>query len=214
MSKLLLVALLFVAVPVAAQDLGPEELVKKVTAEVMDAIKSDKQLAAGDKQKAMKLAQEKILPHVDFEEATRLAVARGWKQASPEQQKKLVTEFKNMLVRTYSNAISAYEGQEMKVLPSRVKPGDTDATVRNQFLRPGGKPVLVDYSMKKTDQGWKIYDIVVEGVSLVLTYRSEFDAVVKQEGVDGLIKRLAQKNSPAAVGGSAPKPAAKKVESK
>jgi phospholipid transport system substrate-binding protein len=205
MTRLLIALALFFAVPALAQELGPEELVKKVTSEVMAAIKSDKQLAAGDKQKAMKLAEEKILPHVDFEEATRLAVGRGWAQASAEQKKRLVTEFRNMLVRTYSNAISAYEGQTMNVLPSRVKPGDSEATVRNQFVRPGGKPVLVDYSMRKTDKGWKIYDIVVEGVSLVLTYRSEFDAVVKQEGVDGLIKRLAAKNTPAAVGGTSSK---------
>jgi phospholipid transport system substrate-binding protein len=189
-----------------AQESEPEALVKKITEEVLAAVKSDKQLAAGDRQKAVKLAEEKILPHVDFEEATRLAVGRGWKEASPEQRKKLIAEFRNMLVRTYSNAIGGYEGQTMKVLPSRVKPGDTEATVRNQFIRPGGKPVLIDYAMRKTDAGWKIYDIVVEGVSLVLTYRSEFDAVVKQEGVDGLIKRLGQKNTPApAVGGSSSK---------
>jgi len=193
------------ATPALAQDLGPEDLVKKITQDVLDTIKSDKQLAAGDKQKAIKLAEQKILPHVDFEEATRLAVARGWAQASPEQKKRLVTEFRNMLVRTYSNAISAYEGQTMKVQPVRMKPGDTDATVHNQFIRPGGKPVLIDYSMRKTEKGWKIYDIVVEGVSLVLTYRSEFDAVVKQDGIDGLIKRLSQKNTPAAVGGTASK---------
>jgi len=186
-----------------AQASEPEALVKKITDEVLAAVKSDKDLAAGDKQKAVKLAEEKILPYVDFEEATRLAVGRGWKEASPEQRKKLIAEFRNMLVRTYSNAIGAYEGQTMKVLPSRVKPSDTDATVRNQFQRPGGKPVLIDYSMRKTDAGWRIYDIVVEGVSLVLTYRSEFDAVVKQDGIDGLIKRLGQKNTPAAaVGGT------------
>lgn len=197
-----LVALLFPLLAFA-QDAGPEALVKKMTEEVLAAIKSDKQLAAGDRQKAIKLAEEKILPHVDFEEATRLAVGRGWKEATPEQRKKLITEFRNMLVRTYSNAIGTYEGQTMKVLPSRVKPGEGEATVRNQFIRPGGKPVLIDYTMRKTDSGWKIYDIVVEGVSLVLTYRSEFDAVVKQDGIDGLIKRLGQKNTPAAVGGSA-----------
>ena len=192
--------------PVAAQDSEPEALVKKVTEDVLAAVKSDKQLAAGDREKTIKLAEQKILPHVDFEEAARLAVGRGWKEASPEQRKKLVTEFRNMLVRTYSNAIGGYEGQTMKVLPSRVKPGEGEATVRNQFLRPGGKPILIDYSMRKTDSGWKIYDIVVEGVSLVLTYRSEFDAVVKQEGVDGLIKRLGQKNTPApAIGGTSPK---------
>src|SRR5688500_17050078 len=193
---------LFAAVPVFAQDLGPEELVKKITAEVMEALKGDKQLAAGDRQKAVKLAEEKILPHVDFEEATRLAVGRGWQEASPEQRKKLIAEFRNRLVRTYSNGTGPYQAQPTQVLPSRVKPGDNEATVRNQFLRPGGKPILIDYSMRKTDAGWKIYDIVVEGVSLVLTYRSEFDAVVKQDGVDGLIKRLGQKNAPAAVGGS------------
>jgi phospholipid transport system substrate-binding protein len=198
-----LALMFFLAFPVFAQEAGPEELVKKITDDVMAAIKSDKDLAAGDRQKAMKLAEEKILPHVDFEEATRLAVGRGWSQATPEQKKRLVSEFRNMLVRTYSNAISAYEGQTMKVLPSRVKPGESDATVRNQFIRPGGKPVLIDYSMRKTDKGWKVYDIVVEGVSLVLTYRSEFDAIVKQDGIDALIKRLAAKNAPAAVGGTA-----------
>jgi phospholipid transport system substrate-binding protein len=185
-----------------AQESEPEALVKKITSDVLAAIKSDKELAAGDRQKAIKLAEEKILPYVDFEEATRLAVGRGWKAASPEQRKQLVAEFRAMLVRTYSNAIGTYEGQTMKVLPSRVKPGDDDATVRNQFIRPGGKPVLIDYSMRKTDAGWKIYDIVVEGVSLVLTYRSEFDAVVKQDGIDGLIKRLGAKNTPSPVMGA------------
>ncbi len=203
--RILFALAFFLAFPGAAQDLGPEELVKKITEDVLAAIKSDKQLAAGDRQKAIKLAEEKILPHVDFEEATRLAVGRGWAKASPEQKKQLVSEFRNMLVRTYSNAIGGYEGQTMKVMPVRMKPGDTDVTVHNQFIRPGGKPVLLDYAMRKADAGWKIYDIVVEGVSLVLTYRSEFDAVVKQDGIDGLIKRLSQKNTPAAVGGTSTK---------
>jgi phospholipid transport system substrate-binding protein len=199
-------ALAFFATPVFAQDIGPEELVKKVTAEVLDSIKNDQQLAAGDRQRAIKLAEEKVLPHVDFEESTRLAVGRAWAQATPEQKKKLTQEFRNMLVRTYANAIQPYEGQQMKVMPVRMKPGDTEVTVQNQFMRGGAQPVKIDYSMRKTDKGWKIYDIVVEGVSLVLTYRSEFDAVVKQGGIDGLIKRLAQKNAaPAAVGGTASK---------
>ena len=202
MKRLFLLGLMLLLPPALAQELGPEELVKKVTSDVMTAIKTDKQLAAGDKQKAIQLAEEKILPHVDFEEATRLAVGRAWRQASPEQRKKLVDEFRSMLVRTYSNALHAYEGQEMKVLPSRTKPGETDVTVRNQFTRAGGKPVQIDYQMHKTGEGWKIYDITVEGISLVLTYRSEFDQVVKQEGIDGLIKRLAQKNTPANLGKS------------
>ena len=132
--------LMALALPARAQqDLGPEELVRKVTQDVLDAIRSDKQLAAGDKQKALKLAEEKVLPHIDFEEAARLAVGRAWAQATPEQRKKLVEEFRKMLVRTYSNAISAYEGQTMKVLPVRMKPGDTEVTVRNRYIRAGDR---------------------------------------------------------------------------
>ena len=195
------VACLMALVPARAQqDLGPEELVRKVTQDVLDAIRSDRQLAAGDRQKALKLAEEKVLPHIDFEEATRLAVGRAWARAAPEQRKKLVEEFRRMLVRTYSSAISAYEGQTMQVLPVRMKPGDTEVTVHNRYIRAGGKPLPVDYAMHKTAEGWKIYDITVEGVSLVLTYRSEFDALVKQSGIDGLIKRLEEKNTPAKLG--------------
>ena len=190
------------ATTTAAQELGPEQLVQKITEEVLSTIKSDQQLAAGDKQKAMKLAEEKVLPYIDFEEATRLAVGRAWSQASPEQRKKLVSEFRNMLVRTYSNAIEAYQGQTLKVLPSRGgKPEAKDeATVRTQFVRAGGKPLPIEFQMRKSGNDWKVYDISVEGISLVLTYRSEFDAVVKQEGIDGLIKRLTQKNAPAKLG--------------
>jgi len=144
-----------------------------------------------------------VLPYIDFEQATRLAVGRAWSQASPEQKKRLVGEFRNMLVRTYSNAISAYQGQTLKVLPARGKTDPEDTVVRTQFVRPGGQPLPIEFHMRQAENAWKVYDIVVEGVSLVMTYRSEFDAVVKQEGVDGLIKRLAQKNTPAAVGGSA-----------
>ena len=195
------VACLMALVPARAQqDLGPEELVRKVTQDVLDAIRSDRQLAAGDKQKALRLAEEKVLPHIDFEEATRLAVGRAWARAAPEQRNKLVEEFRRMLVRTYSSAISAYEGQTMQVLPVRMKPGDTEVTVHNRYIRAGGKPLPVDYQMHKTAEGWKIYDITVEGVSLVLTYRSEFDALVKQSGIDGLIKRLEEKNTPAKLG--------------
>jgi phospholipid transport system substrate-binding protein len=193
----------------AQQDLAPDQLVQKITDEVLAAVKSDKELAAGDRQKAIKLAEEKVLPYIDFQHATRLAVGRAWNQASAEQKKQLVNEFRNMLVRTYSNAIGAYQGQTLKVLPSRAKPDPEDTTVRTQFMRAGGQPLPIDFAMRKSGQGWKVYDITVEGVSLVLTYRSEFDAVVKQEGIDGLIKRLATKNTPAAVGSTAPQKSAK-----
>lgn len=187
-----------------AQNLGPDQLVQKITDEILAAIKSDKQLAAGDKQKATKLAEEKVLPYIDFEQATRLAVGRAWREATPEQKQRLVTEFRNMLVRTYSNAISAYQGQTLKVLPQRGKQDPEETVVRTQYIRAGGQPLPIDFTMHQKGGTWKVYDITVEGVSLVMTYRSEFDAVVKQEGVDGLIKRLAQKNIPAAMGGTAP----------
>ena len=186
-----------------AQELAPDQLVQKITNDILAAIKSDKELAAGDKHKAIKLAEEKVLPYIDFEQATRLAVGRAWSQASPEQKKRLVGEFRNMLVRTYSNAVSAYQGQTLKVLPSRSKEDPEDTVVRTQFVRAGGQPLPIEFHMRQAEKTWKVYDIVVEGVSLVMTYRSEFDAVVKQEGIDGLIKRLAQKNTPASVGGSA-----------
>ncbi len=196
-SNLILSA--FFVAPALAQELSPEQLVQKITGDVLAAVKGDQQLAAGDKQKAMKLAEEKVLPYVDFEYATRLAVGRAWRQASPEQKSRLVNEFRNMLVRTYSNSIQAYEGQTLKVLPSRGKSDTADeATVRTQFVRAGGQPLPIDFAMHKAGNDWKVYDITVEGVSLVLTYRSEFDAIVKQQGIDGLIQALSQKNIPAA----------------
>ena len=183
------------AAAVAAQDLGPEELVGKITADVLDAVKADKQLQAGDRRKAFALAEQKIIPHIDFREATQLAVGKSWYSATPAQQDRLVSEFRSMLVRIYSNAIDVYRGQTMKVLPLRQPPGATEVTVRNQYLRAGRPPVPVEYAMKKTPAGWKIYDITVEGVSLVLTYRAEFDQITRVSGIDGLIKRLSEKNA-------------------
>ena len=179
-----------------AQEMKPEEMVKRVTEDVLDAIKSDKALQAGDRQKALALAEQKVMPHIDFAEAAKLAVGKAWTSATPEQQKKLVDEFRAMLVRIYSNAIDVYRGQTMRVQPVATPAGATEVTVRNQYIRPGQPPVHVDYAMRKTPQGWKIYDINVEGMSLVLTYRSEFEQVTRQSGVEGLLKRLAEKNTP------------------
>jgi len=183
------------AVSVAAQELGPDELVRKVTTDVLDSIKADKQLQAGDRKKMLSLAEQKILPHVDFREAAQLAMGKSWHTATPAQQTQVVNEFRSMLVRIYSNAIDVYRGQTLRVLPVRLAPGATDVIVRNQYLRQGRPPVSVEYSMNKTPEGWKIYDIAVEGVSLVLTYRAEFESVTRASGVDGLIKRLQQKNA-------------------
>jgi phospholipid transport system substrate-binding protein len=186
---------LFLATPVLAQDLAPDDLVRKMTTDVLDAIKSDKQLQAGDRKKALALADQKILPHVDFRESAKLATGKAWNSAKPEQQDQIVNEFRSMLVRIYSNAIDIYRGQTMKVLPMRSSPDAANVTVRNQFLRPGQPPVPVEYAMKKTPGGWMIYDITVDGVSLVLTYRDEFEQITRVSGVDGLIKRLKEKNA-------------------
>ena len=195
MRLLTLVLSLFFAIPAHAQELTPDELVRKVTADVLDSIKADKQLQAGDRKKALLLAEQKILPHVDFREAALLAMGKSWYTATPAQQTQVVNEFRSMLVRIYSNAIDVYRGQTLKVLPLRMAPGATDITVRNQYISQGRPPVPVEYSMKKTPEGWKIYDIAIEGVSLVLTYRAEFDNITRTSGVDGLIKRLQQKNA-------------------
>ncbi len=193
-AVLLALAASLLALNVRAQALGPEELVKKVTADVLEAVKSDKDLLA-DRKRALALAEQKVLPHVDFREAAQLAVGKVWWKATPAQQERIVTEFRGLLIRIYSNAIDTYRGQTMQVMPVRMAAGATETTVRNRYLKPGAPPVPVEYAMKKTPEGWKIYDISVEGVSLVLTYRSEFEQITRTSGIDGLIKRLAEKNA-------------------
>ncbi len=195
MKPFLLALSLFIAANAGAQAPAPDELVRKVTTDVLAAIKSDEQLQGGDRKKALALAEQKILPLVDFQEATQLAVGRPWASATPEQKERLVNEFRGMLVRVYSSAIGVYSGQTMKVLPVHMAPNATEATVRNQYVSDGRPPVAVSYAMKKTPTGWKIFDINVEGVSLVLTYRSEFEQITRVSGIDGLIKRLAEKNA-------------------
>lgn len=188
--------LIALAVPLSAsgQQLGPDELVRKVTEDVLAAVKSDKALQQGDRDRALALAEEKILPHIDFQEAARLAVGRPWSTATPQQQARIVSEFRTMLIRIYSQSIDTYRGQTMHVQPVRMSPNDTEAMVRNQYISPGKQPVPVDYHMRKTPSGWKIYDIVVGGVSLVITYRGEFSQITRESGIDGLVKRLAEKN--------------------
>jgi len=182
------------AFPAAAQALGPEELVRKVTADVLETVRSDKTLLA-DRKRALALVEEKVLPLLDFREATQLAVGKAWWGATPAQRDQLLTEFRGLLIRIYSNAIDTYLGQTIQVLPVRVAAGATETTVRNRYLKPGAPPVLVEYAMRKTADGWKIYDISVEGVSLVLTYRAEFEQVTRASGIEGLIKRLVEKNA-------------------
>lgn len=197
---LILAAALLLGLPAAGQQLAPDDMVRRMTEDVLKTVRSDKDLQAGDRQKVLELAEQKVLPYIDFEEATRLAMGRAWGSATAAQKEALVRGFRSMLVRIYSNSLGAYRGQTLRVLPTKADPAAIDVTVRNQYLRPGQPPVEVNYAMRKTSAGWKIYDITVEGISLVLTYRSEFSQVVSTSGIDGLIKRLAEKNAPATLG--------------
>ena len=192
--NILLALFLPLSLPALAAEKSPEQspeaMVKQITVDVLDAIKKDKDLQSGDKKKALALAEEKVLPHLDFEEMTKLAAARNWNTATPAQREKLVTAFRAMLVRTYANSIDVYRGQTMTVVGAKVPPGAIEATVRNSYASPGRRATPVDYLMRKKDGEWKVYDIVVDGISLVLTYRSQFDGAVRESGIDGLIKQL------------------------
>jgi phospholipid transport system substrate-binding protein len=183
------------AIPAAgAQELTPDALVKAVTQEVIAVIKEDKAIQAGDRKKSIALVEEKVLPHFNFARMTALAMGPNWRKATPEQQQALVSEFRTLLVRTYSTALTAYRNQVIEVKPLRAKPGDTDVLVRSEVRQSGTEPVTLDYSMEKTANAWKVYDVTVGGVSLVTTYRESFAAEVRNAGVDGLIRSLAEKN--------------------
>ena len=172
---------------------SPEALVKRVSQETVQAIKGDPKLAAGDPARVREVIEQKLLPHFDFMRMTALAMGRNWRQATPEQQQKLAGEFRTLLVRTYSNALTQYRDEKIEVKPVR-DANATEVTVRSEVLRDGRPPVQIDYGMTKTPQGWKAYDVIVGGVSLVTNYRDEFGEQVKAVGVDGLIKTLADKN--------------------
>jgi len=191
-----LVLVIVIVSPAGAGTLSPEALVKQVAADVLGATRKDKAVEAGDKREGLALAEEKILPHVDFAEATRLAASAAWGRASPVQQVQMVSAFRAMLVRTYSNTIDAYRDQTMRVLPAKTVLRAKEAVVHSEYVRPGEAPVGVEYAMRKSAGEWKIYDIAVEGVSLVLTYRPLFDHVTRTEGVDGLVRRLRENGKP------------------
>jgi phospholipid transport system substrate-binding protein len=194
------------ATSVSAQDLAPDALVKKITDEVIAIIKQDQDIRAGNQKKINELVDAKVLPHFNFNHMTALAMGRNWPKASAEQQKMLTSEFRTLLVHTYSIALSTYKNQVIELKPLRVAAGDTDVTVRTQVKQSGAEPVGIDYSMEKSPGGWKVYDVVVGGVSLVTNYRETFNAEIRDHGVDGLIKSLASKNgAPESQAGSKPK---------
>ena len=177
----------------AAADEAPDALIKRISAEVLDNIKADKDVQAGDMSKVISLVDSKIMPNVNFTRMTASAVGRTWRQATPEQQKRLQDEFKILLVRTYSGALSQVKEQSVNIKPLRAAPADTEIVVRTE-VSGRGDPVQLDYRMEKTASGWKIYDLNVLGVWLVETYRTQFAQEINAKGVDGLIASLAQRN--------------------
>jgi phospholipid transport system substrate-binding protein len=192
-ALLLLLALTAAPVPAQAQE-TPDALVKRVAEETLSAIRADKDLQTGNPAKVKQLIESKLVPHFDTARMTALAMGRNWRSATPEQQKQLTEQFQTLLIRTYSNALTNYRDNKMNYKPLRMNPGDTDVIVRTEVTQAGQAPVQIDYSMEKTPEGWKAYDVVVAGVSLVTNYRDEFNDVVRKSGVDGLIKALADKN--------------------
>jgi phospholipid transport system substrate-binding protein len=192
-SLLLVIPLTIFIAPVRAQE-APDALVKRVAEDTLGAIRADKELQAGNPAKVKQLIETKLVPYFDTTRMTALAMGRSWRVATPDQQKQLTEQFQTLLIRTYSNALTNYRDNTMTYLPLRMNPSDTEVVVRTAVSRTGQAPIPIDYSMEKTADGWKAYDVVVAGVSLVTNYRDEFNDIVKASGVDGLIKTLADKN--------------------
>jgi phospholipid transport system substrate-binding protein len=183
------------ALPAVAQELvPPDQLVKGVTQDVIAIVKQDKDIRAGNTKKTIALVEEKVLPHFNFTRMTALAMGPSWRKASAQQREVLVDQFRALLVRTYSSALSSYRDQTIEFRPLRMQPNDTEVVVRSQVRQSGTEPVSIDYSMEKTAASWKVYDVAVAGVSLVTTYRETFTNEVRANGIDGLIKSLADRN--------------------
>jgi phospholipid transport system substrate-binding protein len=183
------------ATPTAAAS-APDELVRNLSTDVLDSIKKDKSLQGGDFAKLQQLVDEKILPYVNFDKMTQLAVGRGWRQATPEQRQALSREFRTLLVRTYAGAMSQVRDHQVKMLPFRPSSND-DVVVRTQIVAPRGDPIQLDYRLEKAEAGWKIYDVNVLGVWLVENYKNSFASEINQGGIDGLIKSLSERNKQA-----------------
>ena len=186
------------AVSAQAQAKAPEVLIKEVSTDVLDAVKADKTIQGGDLRKVIALVDQKVLPHVNFQRMTAAAVGRHWRQATPEQQKRLQDEFKLLLVRTYSGALSQVSSeQKVELKPMRSSPSDNEVVVRTE-IRGKGDPIQLDYRLEKSGDSWKIYDVNVLGVWLVENYRNSFAQEIGANGIDGLIAKLAERNKAAA----------------
>ncbi|HEY0269050.1 MAG TPA: ABC transporter substrate-binding protein [Methyloradius sp.] len=190
-----ILALGFVAfTSVAFAEVGPDALVKITAEDVLAIVKKDKDIQAGDQAKIYALAEEKILPNFNFDRVSRIVLGKNWNSATKEQQEAFQKEFKTLLIRTYASALSKYKNQTIDYKPLRAQPSDTEVSVKTQINQPGGQPIEVDYSLAKEADGWKVFDIVIEGVSLVTNYRGQFNNEIRQSGMDGLIQKLVDKN--------------------
>lgn len=187
----------FVALQPAAAQQGveaPDALVKRISQDVLEIAKNDPQIQAGNHKRVMEVVEARVLPHVDFERMTTLAVGRYWREASPEQQKRLTEEFRDLLIYTYSGAIAQVKDQRLEFRPFRADAADTEVEVRSRVLQPRGEPIQLNYRLQKTPAGWKIYDVNVLGAWLVESYRNSFASEISKNGIDGLIRTLAERN--------------------
>jgi phospholipid transport system substrate-binding protein len=173
---------------------GPLVLVQKTADDVLSVLKSDQSLQE-DKEKIYQLAEEKILPNFDLDRISMLVLGKAWRKINEDQQQKFKAEFKTMLLRTYAVALGKYKDQEIDFKPLRMEPTDNKATVKSQIIQDGAQPISVDYTLAKKDNAWKVFDIVIEGVSLVTNYRSQFASEIKNNGIDSLISKLVEKNN-------------------
>ena len=188
------VLLACVSLGVRADMPEPEALIRNTVDEVLAIVKQDKDIQTGNKKKVTELVDAKVLPHFNFTHMTRLAVGKNWRNATPEQKKVLEIEFRNLLVRTYTTAFTTYKDQEVEVKPLKMANDATEVTMKTFILNKGKQPLPVNYDMEKTASGWKVYDLSIEGVSLVTNYRGTFAEQVQKSGIDGLIKTLVEKN--------------------
>lgn len=176
-----------------AQEPAPDVLIRTIAEDVIATIRQDSRLSENPARVAA-LVEAKVLPHFDFAHTTRIAMGANWRRATPEQQERLMLEFRALLVRTYSGALLNFRDQSVDVKPLRAKPEDTRVTVRSEVRQPGSQPMSIDYDMEKTAEGWKVFDVKIAGASLAATYRDTFAEVVRNQGVDGLIELLSGKN--------------------
>ncbi len=196
--KIIVGLLCFVGVA-QAEIIAPDVLIRTTVDEVLSIVKSDKDIKAGNQQKILEMVESKVLPHFDFVHMTRLSVGKSWRAATPEQKQALVKEYRDILVRTYTKAFTIYRDQTVEVKPVKMAADATEVTIKTSINKPGAAPIPVNYEMEKGADTWKVFDLTIEGVSLVTSYRGTFNSEIQEKGIDGLIKTLSDKNKNAAL---------------